>query len=88
MATCPACLHPLRAPTPCTQFEIDQFRAAMPALGWEESMLDWRCMDRTQLRAQLGANASGGGCDVIVAGLPISTAQLAQGVSFTYPTSW
>ncbi|PRW59426.1 glutamate receptor [Chlorella sorokiniana] len=85
----------------------------MPSLGWEESMLDWRCMDRAELRAQLAANgssSSGGGsssssnggsgggsgsggsgsgpaCDLLVAGLPMSTTQLAQGVSFTYPTS-
>lgn len=65
----------------------------MPSLGWDESMLDWRCMDRAQLRAQLAANSNGSGggggaCDLIVAGLPISTAQLVEGVSFTYPTSW
>lgn len=79
-------------PTAPLQYEIDMFRAIMPFLGWEERMLDWRCMDRAQLRAQLAANSSSGGgntvaCDLLVAGLPLSTIQLAQGVSFTYPTS-
>lgn len=81
-------------PTAPLQYEIDMFRAIMPFLGWEEHMLDWRCMDRAQLRAQLAANSSSGGgggntvaCDLLVAGLPLSTIQLAQGVSFTYPTS-
>lgn len=58
-------------------------------------MLQWKCMDRAQLRTQLVANDSSNGfgngrghpCDIVVAGLPVSSVQLSQGASFTYPTS-
>lgn len=69
----------------------------MPALGWTDAMLRWRCIDRVELRSWLheagngSVDGSGSGgavapeaaaCDLLVAGLPISTAEMARGVAY------
>lgn len=51
-------------------------------------MLRWRCIDRVELRASANGSSAGAAtseaaaCDLLVAGLPVSTAEMARGVVY------
>ena len=72
------------APLPCLQYEIALFDRVREMLGIETSRLNWTCLEWYQM---IGHVESGdGACDIVVAGLDVSTASLQKGVSFTLPT--
>jgi hypothetical protein len=73
-----------RVPLNYTGYQVEVFKAIMPALGWTKPMLNWSCMAWDNLLESLLVD--NGGCDIAVAGMPVDSDLHRAGLTFSWPT--
>lgn len=65
-------------------YEVELARKVFALVGWQPSMLTWLCLDWEEMMAHL--RAGDGVCNLAAAGVMVSTAEIANGIVFSWPT--
>lgn len=72
-----------RNPDDFTGYEVELFRKIMPYMGWSDDIIDWKCLDFSEMMDRLYNNS---GCDIAPSGLTPLPKREEDGLRFSIST--